>query len=401
MRHCATVPGIRSALSMSHQLLGTLACAALCACATDQAPIARPLEAVFHDELFDPSAASVATGDPFALSAEMKRFVHVEIKQQLRDQGPALGLVSALYRRRQVALEYDASMTRNAIEAFDARKGNCLSLVIMAAAFAKELGLQVTYQSVAIEELWSRVGDIAFLNGHVNLVLGQPAIDATPGYDAARRVTVDFVPGEDIARLHTRAVSENTIVAMYQNNRAAEALARRQVDQAYWWARAAILRAPEWPSAYNTLAVLYLEHGNLQESAQVLERLLQHDPRDRPALANLASVDERLGHDEQAAALRTRLAQLEPYPPYHFFQLGVAAMRRGDYQAARSLFAWEVDHAGYDSEFHFWLALACVGLGERAEANRQLQIAQRDSLSNAERNLYEAKLLRLREVELR
>ena len=51
-------------------------------------------------------------------------------------------------------------MTRNAAEAFDARSGNCLSLVIMTAAFAKELGLPVRYQNVFVDEAWSRSGDL-------------------------------------------------------------------------------------------------------------------------------------------------------------------------------------------------------------------------------------------------
>ncbi len=43
--------------------------------------------------------------------------------------------------------------------------------LIMTAAFAKELGLQVTYQSAYLEETWGRSGDLLVRSGHVNVTL--------------------------------------------------------------------------------------------------------------------------------------------------------------------------------------------------------------------------------------
>ena len=124
----------------------------------------------------------------------------------------------------------------------------------MTAAFAKALGLQVIYQTVETEETWSRSNDIAFSSAHVNLTRAARAIHAKPGYEANRMLTIDFPPPEDIAGLRTRPISEDTVVAMYMNNRAAEALARGQLDAAYWWARAAILRAPDFGTPTTHLA---------------------------------------------------------------------------------------------------------------------------------------------------
>ena len=76
-------------------------------------------------------------------------------------QGAQAGLVDALYRRAQLKLEYDAATTKTAAEAFDARSGNCLSLVLMTAALAHELQLPVRYQSAYMEEAWSRNGNPA------------------------------------------------------------------------------------------------------------------------------------------------------------------------------------------------------------------------------------------------
>jgi len=88
----------------------------------------------------------------FAVSPEMRHYLHTEIAPHLHREGPLQGLFDALYSKRQLKLEYDSAMTRNAAQAFAARSGNCLSLVIMTAAFANEMGLPVQFQSVLGEE---------------------------------------------------------------------------------------------------------------------------------------------------------------------------------------------------------------------------------------------------------
>ena len=114
--------------------------------------------------------------------------------------GSQRGLISALYQRDQLKLQYDVSMTRNASQAFDARAGNCLSLVIMTAAFAKELGLQVRYQSAYLEETWGRSGDLLVRSGHVNVTLDRRMGDRNT-IGTRNAMTIDFLPAESLRGL--------------------------------------------------------------------------------------------------------------------------------------------------------------------------------------------------------
>jgi Flp pilus assembly protein TadD len=345
--------------------------------------------------LFAAPAQRVEASDVFALSDAMKHYLHVEIAHELHTEGFARGLIQDLYQRDRLKLDYDSAATRNAAQAFDARKGNCLSLVIMTAAFAKELGVRVTYQSVIVEETWSRSDDLLFLNTHVNLTLGRRATDSARSYDPDS-VTIDFLPAENTFGRNARQISEDTIVAMYMNNRSAEALARQQIDEAYWWARGAIAQAPDFQSAYNTLGVVYLRHGDLQAAGQVLSGILERDPQDKKVMSNLVIALGRLGRTEESRVLSERLARMEPYPPYHFFWLGTAAMERGDLRTAKALFQREVNRADYCSEFHFWLGVANLRLGDVEGARQQLSIAMENSTTTTDHDLYAAKLQRLR-----
>ena len=156
------------------------------------------------------------------------------------------------------------------------------------------------------------------------------------------------------------------------------------------------MRSPDFASAYNTLGVVYLRHGNGLLAEQVFQRVLEREPANTRALANLAQVAEQLGHAAQAQALRQQLARLEPHPPFHFFHLGRAAMQRGDYVAARDLFAKEVARADYYHEFHFWLGLAHYRLGEMELARKELNLAMQNSTTRGDHDLYAAKLAWLR-----
>ncbi len=361
-------------------------------CAT--APMAPRADHLFKDHLFAAPSERVSADAVFALSDDMKRYLNEQLATQSRTKGPQRALLDALYSKHQLKLVYDAEMTRNAAQTFTARAGNCLSLVLMTAAFAKELDVPVRYQIVLGDTVWSRSGGMYFSISHVNLTLGKEQSARILDAQTAP-LTVDFLPGEDIRGQRLRVVSEDTIVAMYMNNRAAESLAQGQIDDAYWWVRAAIGRDPKFLSAYNTLGVIYRRHGNAQEANQVLAVVLELEPGNTQAMSNLALVLKDQGRVAEATALTRKLEQLQPFPPFYFFELGLAAMRRSDYNEARLQFEKEVERDAYYHEFRAWLAAAYLGLGETTEARAQLSVAMENSATRAEHDLYAAKLDRI------
>jgi len=374
-----------------------LICTLLAACASVPAP--PPAPTLFHDELFTTPAQPVGADNIFALSDEMTRYADTTLAAQLRSRGLQKGLLEALYSKHQLKLEYDAERTRNAVEAFDARAGNCLSLVIMTAAFAKHLGLQVSYHSVYTDETWTRNHDTYFASGHVNLTLGRRFAD-TASRGMHPSWTIDFLPPEDLRGQRSREVNEDTIVAMYMNNRAAESLAAGDLNAAYAWARAAVTHQPGFLSAYNTLGVIYLRRGHAVAAEQALAHVLQNDPSSTVAMANMVRVLRAQGRADESAALAKTLARIDPEPPFHFFDLGQAAMRAGNYTAARGLFAKEVARAPYQHEFHFWLALAEFQLGNMEGARAQLTLALNTSTTRRNQQLYAAKLDHLKHLGL-
>jgi len=359
----------------------------LSACASTPPPQPEPLLA---DHLFAAPSERIGTDHVLQVTDAMRRYLAVDIADQIRTKGPQVGLVDALYRRGQLKLEYDAASTKTAAEAFDARSGNCLSLVVMTAALAHELKLTVRYQSAYLDETWTRSGNLLFASGHVNITLGRRLFDA-----ASRDFnpwTIDFLPAEEIRSLKVRDIEESTVLAMYANNRAAEALARGKLDDAYAWAVEALRKDPGFMNSYNTLGVVYMRHNDLAHAERVFGFILERDPKHTRALANIAETYTRLARPAEAEAARIRLAAIETVPPFHFFNLGLDAARRSDWRTARDLFAREVARADYNHEFHFWLGVADWQLGNVAQARKHLQLAMDNSTNRGQHDLYAAKL---------
>jgi len=369
-------------------LLGALA---VSACAVGP----RGDSELFHDALFAPPGQRIDAGAVFAISPVICDYVQREIADEIRAKGPQQGLFDALHARGRLKLDYDTAVTRNAAQAFDARAGNCLSLVIMTAALAKELGLEVRYQRVVSDDLWSRSGETYFASGHVNVTLARKYKDPRVRHDEQQLLTIDFMPPAPNTFPRTWEVSERTVVAMFMNNRAAEAIAAGKVDDAYWWAREAIVQDAAYTSAYNTLGVVYKKHGNLTQAEAVLRGVLAREPRNAHAMQNLALVLSDQGREAEADALTERLERLQPYPPFHYFELGIAAMEAGDYRGARSYFAREIERDGHYHEFHYWLAAACWRLGDADCTRRHLAAAVETSPTRGDREIYATKLDRL------
>jgi Flp pilus assembly protein TadD len=372
----------------------------LAACAA--APVARHDARFFHDRLFAAPTEPVGADDLFAVSDDMKRYIETAIAEPARTKGRQQALIDALYSNGQLKLEYDTEMTRNAAQAFAARSGNCLSLVIMTAAFAKELGLTVAYQKVFVDDTWARDGDIYLSIGHVNLTLGTRKTDQFGvGYRVgvkpheSESTMIDFLPPTDLRGLRTREIGEEIIVAMYMNNRAVEALARGRTDDAYWWAREAVSRTPGFLMPYNTLGAIYHRHGNPQEAEQVLSHVLDREPRNTQAMSNLIPVLTDLGRGEAAKRLAARLEELDPERPFSHFNRGMAALRAGDPKTAKDEFAREIARAPDYHEFHFWLGIAYINSGEIEAARRHLTLAMKNSTTRRERDMYAAKLTRI------
>jgi Flp pilus assembly protein TadD len=147
---------------------------------------------------------------------------------------------------------------------------------------------------------------------------------------------------------------------------------------------------------YNTLGVIYQRHGDLVMAERAFRVALDREPESLVVMQNLGPLLAKTGRTAEAAELARRVASIEPVPPFEYFDKGMAALKEGDYDKARKLFEREVKRAPYYDEFHFWLAVTLLRLGEPDEAREQLTQAIDTSTKADNRQIYSAKLAHLR-----
>jgi Tfp pilus assembly protein PilF len=374
--------------------IGAIVFAAILAgCAHVPAADSRDVAPLFRDALFKPPLQPVDRREIFAVDASMRRFLADEIVPKFHHTDPRHALLDAVGGK--LLIDYDSEMTRTASQTFAAREGNCLSLVIMAAAFAKQLGIAVTFQEVYDFDTWSRNAGFEILSQHVNLVLGPRNPGARIYQSAVTPLIVDFLPPREVEDAVSRPVPEQTIVAMYMNNRAAEVMVAGDLDRAYWFARAALEADPGFANAANTLGVIYIKHNHLAAAERAVRYALQLEPDNVSAISNLSGILAAEGRTGEAQAWAKRLAEIQRHPPFYFYDRGMEAMQAGQFEEAARLFEKALSQRPYDVSSHFELAIAASHLGDMPRARKQLELAVKNSTTPDSRAIYAAKLRHL------
>ncbi|MGH8212871.1 MAG: tetratricopeptide repeat protein [Rhodanobacteraceae bacterium] len=375
------------------RISATLFATSLASCAHMPTAGTGDVSPLFHDALFNPPPEPVDARKIFAVDAPMRRFIADTIVPETRHMDPRHALLKAVGGK--VLINYDSEMTHTASETFAAREGNCLSLVIMAAALARQLGITVTFQEVYDFDTWSRNAEFAILSQHVNLMLGPREPGVRIYQSAVTPLIVDFLPPQEVAGAVSRPVSEQTVIAMYMNNRAAEVMVGGDIDRAYWFARAALEADPGFANAANTLGVIYLERNRLAPAEHAVRYALQREPDNVSAMSNLAGILTEEGRTAEARTWEKRLAEIQRHPPFYFYDRGVAAMQAGRFEEAARMFEKSLSQRPYDVPSHFELALAAVHLGDIRRARKQLELALKNSTTPDSRAIYAAKLRHL------
>lgn len=114
--------------------------------------------------------------------------------------------------------------------------------------------------------------------------------------------------------------------------------------------------------------MIYQRAGQPVPAAAAFELVLAQDPRNLPAMVNLAPVLRTLGRHDEADHWTAVRQALRPYAPFHFPGLAEGALARGDLAQARELLDREEAFTGETHELYFLRAM------DTSETQRQRQL---------------------------
>jgi len=360
------------------------------------------------DELYNDKAYPTAdtfiieTEDElFALDDEMRNMVKYVLKPERDQEKKARLLLEYIFSSNHISMSYDSGANLTAIDTFHGSKANCMSLTIMAYALAKEAGMKLQFQDIQVPEYWVRKGSHQLLMGHVNLLINKPSSRLKSPVWSNEILQIDFDPGAAKDHFPREIVSKKTIIAMFYNNKGAEALVRREYDLAYAYLKSATQIAPLYHSAWANLGVLYKKNKHYNLAINSYQHALSLSPEDLNALENLALVFNALDRENEAKVINNKLHVKRLNNPHYHALLANEASYKREYSSAISHLKKAIRLESKFHEFYFDLAKLYVKTEQLELAKSSMRKALKFNRNMHTERKYNRKLNFLNQASVR
>jgi tetratricopeptide (TPR) repeat protein len=332
------------------------------------------LRSQYAERVGSERAAGIAV--PFELDAPVRAAVASAFKPAPEESRRIDQVLDYVFHR--LDLRYALLPTRNAVETFREREGNCLSFVNLFVGIAREVGLDPFYVEVTDLQKWNRREGMVVSQGHI--VAGM--------YVKGKLSTFDFLPYRPKSYRNFKPIDDRIAAAHYYNNLGAEALLAGDLARARELVTVATEIAPDFDKALNNLGVCYARAGQVEEALKTYERALALDPGNELVMTNQARALQQLGRGEEADAVLARVEQSNTTNPFFFIYEGDVALGRGDNRKALDYMARALRQDSEVPEVHLGLVRVYLALGEVDKARHHLERALKLDATNAEARKY-------------
>jgi Tfp pilus assembly protein PilF len=305
-------------------LLALAASAALSGCGTLEPTVGYAISAEgWKARLARRGVTPAEAPNPMAVTPEMALVA--------RDlAGPGHGeehldrLREALLFGKTFSFEYEKFTTFTATEAFEARRGNCVSFTNLFIALGRAVGSRLQAALVSARGTSEQQGDLVVTHNHMVAVLAKPNGGAKvfDFYQAVEEPKGPLVLLDDLGVAGVRA--SNLGVAHLGVGEYAEA--RRDLE-------IAVKLAPRLGALWANLGLAAWRMGDSTAAFAAYRRGLELDPESPPLHQNLAALYINLGRRAEA---RAALASIDSTraSPYVFLVRGDLDLAGGDAKAA-------------------------------------------------------------------
>lgn len=326
--------------------------------------------------------STVADPGIFAVDDDMRAFIaqHVNVagaRSRLRR------LLNGMTNSGLMSLDYNDTTTKTARQTFHDRVGNCISFTSLFVALAREVGLDVTFQTVEVPPIWYFDSNLVILNNHVNALVK---------HNFGSRTTVDFNVTELKCDYETREVSDEYALALYYNNVAMDALRGDDNEQSFRLLKKSIETYPDIAASWANLGVIYSRSGHGDYAIRAHLKALDLDRNHRPSMVNLASLYEGQGDLETAAAYRRQIRRYQDRNPYFHYWHALAAYKNGDLEVASERLGRAMRLEDSEHRFYQLQGLIAAQQGEADLALRSIRKARSLAVYSDAQRLYDTKI---------
>ncbi len=346
-----------------------------------------------HDDLF-PNYSDVAiesSQDVFSINKTIKAFVDKNLDRHDDPVTKIKDLASAIFDRTNLNLLYQDDANTVAKETFKNGAANCLSLTILSYAMAQYADLGVEFQQVETPGVWTRKESTTVLNRHVNLKLFQKKEENVTLF-VRNAFQLDFDIQVSSLHMPAKKISKSKVLALFYNNKGAEALIDKNFTVAYAYFRQALLTDPYLVETLANLGVLYHRMGENKYAEDTYDTALSIKHNDTTVLENLAYIYSTTDRQKQADIILARVKERHKENPYYHYHLGEIEFENKNWEGAKKHYLKAISLNKKQHLFYFAIAKVYFLQGKSKLSKKYIALAKKYTPSEKQQLLYQNKL---------
>lgn len=220
---------------------------------------------------------------------------------------------------------YDVDASLSPIDAFDQRRGNCLSFTLLMAALSRELDINLKFNAVDIPNTYGMDPELGMIYyRHVNGIMD--AYGRRQIFDLAMELYDTGYP--------QRYISENQALGLLENNRAIALLGEDKVSDAIHPMKLALSLSPDNADLWVNFGVILKRLKLMNEAEMAFNHALKLNRNSAPAASNLEYFYVEQGDEQRALQYRKQAIRARKRNPYYHYQIALEKYQEKLYSGA-------------------------------------------------------------------
>jgi len=283
--------------------------------------------------------------------------------------------------------------TYTAQQALEAKGGNCLSLTVLTTAFAQLAGVDISYQLLEQNPVYSISNNVLITSDHLRAVVTERQVSET-GFDIVSGIRVDYFDTDGLSYVDNISVTAQ--LSMFYSNIAAEALLDSNYDRAFAHANQALTLYADNASALNTVGILHRKLGDESSAEKIYEYGARNFSKAAMFVRNYASLLHGQARESDVKALLKSVDSNVQDHPWQWVRAGQAEYQAGDYASALNYYKRAIKLAPDLHQVYLFAGRASYAIGDKAASKRYLTQALKLAQDAQSRRSYKQKLYALK-----
>lgn len=300
------------------------------------------IKSIIDYETTLPQTHSNSTDQVFKLPDSVRKTIGERFNKGNRHKNIA-DLAAWLMAPDGHGLVYDLEANLIPAQAFEQRRGNCLSFTLLLTELATELDVNLRVNQVDLPETWGQDSqkDLIFYR-HVNAVF--ETVYSTQIFDLAIQ---EYRPG-----FPQRLITKREASALLFSNIGIEKLKDKKYDSAIHYLSLSASNFPNNPDMWVNLGAAYKQIGQLDLAEKIYLQAFSIGDKNGLAASNLERLYRDQGQNNTAHRFEKLSAKARARNPYHHYYRAEVAYNDKDYRKASKAIKRAIQLHDQDPSFY-------------------------------------------------